>query len=213
MLVKFISRVPVQQARQIANSRRPSTSNYLPFRLVYGGVVPVSAAIGSLALARITQEFVEVYILGTGVAGSTALGGWTVLGGWTAPQNGWSWLVFALLITAFTYLSNFALIWGGTSGEGPSLAEELKYRGTFIPGVRPGQRTAHYLSKLMLKISAAGSLILCVLAVALPWLVFYLTGQDLTVTFLSLFVVIEHLDRFWDHLKADYLQESYSSLL
>lgn len=206
-LVRSTYRVSVQAASHPAGSGIASGRTYIPFRYVYGGVLPVSAAIGSLAIVRITQEFFAVYVPGGDIARGP------VLGGWVAPDSWWSWVVFALLITAFTYLSNFSLIWAGLSGTGPSVAEELKKRGNFIPGVRPGRRTEEYLSKVMHRITPVGALALCVLAVGLPCLVFHLTRQDLTVLNLSVYVVVQHIDGLWKHVKTQYVHESYSGLL
>ncbi|MBP5757832.1 MAG: preprotein translocase subunit SecY, partial [Bacteroidales bacterium] len=82
-----------------------------------------------------------------------------------ADYNGfWYNLVFGLMIIAFTYF------YTAISINHNQMAEDLKKNGGFIPGVKPGKKTAEYLETILSKITLPGSIFLAIVAV-LPALV------------------------------------------
>jgi len=77
--------------------------------------------------------------------------------------------LYVLLIIGFTYFYTFVQI------NPQQMAENLKKNGGYIPGVRPGQTTVKYLTRVMNRITLAGSIFLAVVAI-LPVLVSTLAG-------------------------------------
>jgi len=71
----------------------------------------------------------------------------------------WYNLVFGLMIVAFTYFYTAITI-------NPSqIAEDLKKNGGFIPGVKPGKKTADFIDSILSKITLPGSIFLALVAV------------------------------------------------
>jgi preprotein translocase subunit SecY len=71
----------------------------------------------------------------------------------------WYNLVFAILIIAFTYFYTAVII------NPVQMAENLKLNNGFIPGVKPGKKTAEYIDTIMSRITLPGSILLAIIAV------------------------------------------------
>ncbi len=74
----------------------------------------------------------------------------------------------------------FCYFWTAITFNPKDMAENLKDYGSFIPGYRPGRRTADYLEKVMLRITYVGAAFLALVAV-IPSLVQAALGVDWTV--------------------------------
>ena len=75
-------------------------------------------------------------------------------------NNGfWYNFVFALLIIAFTYFYTAIII------NPVQMAENLKLNNGFIPGVKPGKKTAEYIDTIMSRITLPGSILLALIAI------------------------------------------------
>ena len=179
----------------------------MPLPLISGGYIPVSAAIGLLTLLRFVPAFLESHFEGM------LEGFGKMLAAGLAPESDWFWAALACLIVLFTYVRNFAVIWPGWSKEDISAAERMKKNGTSFSGVRPGDATEKYLSRIVARNSLIGSLAMALLAAGLPYLIFRLAQQDVLVAVLSLIVLVKTVDRVWDEYKAYGMPESYDGLL
>ena len=93
------------------------------------------------------------------------------------------------------------------------ISERLKKEGGFIPGLRPGQQTEQYLSRVVTDISLPGGVGLALLAAGLPCAVLQMTHQNLMVTILSLIVVVTTVQALRDEVCAHRYSESYEGLL
>lgn len=71
----------------------------------------------------------------------------------------WYNLIFAFLIVVFTYFYTAITI------NPTQMAEDMKRNGGFIPGVKPGKKTAEYLDSVMSKITLPGSFFLAMVAI------------------------------------------------
>ena len=71
----------------------------------------------------------------------------------------WYNLIFALLIIAFTYFYTAVTV------NPVQMAEDLKRNNGFIPGVKPGKRTAEYIDTIMSRITLPGSFFLALVAI------------------------------------------------
>jgi preprotein translocase subunit SecY len=75
-------------------------------------------------------------------------------------MNGfWYNFIFAILVILFTYFYTAITI------NPTNMAEEMKRNNGFIPGVKPGKRTAEYLDSIMSKITLPGSFFLAFIAI------------------------------------------------
>jgi len=74
------------------------------------------------------------------------------------------YVMFTLLIVFFTYFYT-AIIYNPVD-----IAENLKKQGAFVPGVKPGARTAEYVDRVMTRISLPGAFFLAAIAIVPTWM-------------------------------------------
>jgi preprotein translocase subunit SecY len=158
-------RIPTQSAKHVRGRRvYGGARQYLPLKVNQAGVMPIIFA-SSLLLF-------PFYIL-SGLASATA--GWLREGApaWQSSiarffesasdafQNqGYMYTLFYILLIYF-----FCYFWTAITFNPKDMAENLKDYGSFIPGYRPGRRTAEYLEKVMLRITYVGAAFLSLVAV------------------------------------------------
>ena len=141
-------RVTVQYAKRVVGRRMyGGTSTHIPLKVNTGGVIPVIFASSILAVPA------------TAVA-TLPVGGW----GETITdqlQNGrpWYYLLFVGLIIFFAYFYT-AIIFNPDD-----VAENMRKYGGFVPGIRPGKRTAEYIDTILTRITLAGSIYLALVAI------------------------------------------------
>jgi preprotein translocase subunit SecY len=142
MLVQGTRRVPVMVAKKIVGNKQfGGTRNYIPLKVNAAGVMPI---IFAQAIMFIPAVFTK-YSSGTNFL--------------TDRYGFWHNLIFAVLIIAFTYFYTAIM-------HNPNqIAEEMKRNGGFIPGVKPGKKTAEFLDNIMSRITLPGSIFLAIIAV------------------------------------------------
>ncbi len=148
LLVQGTRRVPVQYAKRIVgNKQYGGVRQYIPLKVNAAGVMPIIFA----------QAIMFLPITLAGFASSEALSGFAAT---FSNINGfWYNLVFALMIIIFTYFYTAVTI------NPNQMAEDMKKNGGFIPGVKPGKRTAEFLDDVMSKITLPGSIFLAFVAI------------------------------------------------
>lgn len=123
---------------------------------------------------------------------------------------------FIYLITEAGMIYFFAYFWTTVQFQPKEMATQLRDYGSFIPGLRPGKRTADYLEKVMMRITYVGAAFLCVIAVV-PVMVTTTLGIDPRISaFLGgtglLIVVSVALDMI-QRIEANLLMRNYSGFL
>lgn len=147
-------RIPIQQAKQMRGHRMyGGARHYLPLRVNHGGVMPIIFASSLMMFPPIVFDQ---------LARIPALRGSVVL----------SQISEAFRPTAFTYnvmfivmIFLFAYFWTTVQFQPKEMAKNLRDRGSFIPGLRPGHRTAEYLETVMIRITFFGAAFLAIIAV------------------------------------------------
>ncbi|HLY32754.1 MAG TPA: preprotein translocase subunit SecY, partial [Ktedonobacterales bacterium] len=150
-------RVPVQYPtkRQIgATVRGGQETTYIPLQVNSAGMIPLIFASSILLLPVVIAQFLT---LSTNKALVNAFGNVRVF---LDSTNWWYWAIYGVLVFAFTYFYA-TVIW-----EQQNMAENLQKQGAFIPGIRPGPRTAEYLSKVLNYITFGGAVFLGIVAIA-----------------------------------------------
>ncbi len=144
--------IPTQSAKHVRGRRVfGGNKQYLPIKVNQAGVMPIIFA-SSLLL------FPQIILRALANAHPDTV--WTPLS--EAFQRGTSYfynLMYVVLIYFFCYF------WTAISFNPKDMAENLKNFGTFIPGYRPGKRTADYLEKVMLRITYVGAGFLAIVAI------------------------------------------------
>jgi preprotein translocase subunit SecY len=155
-ITKGQRRIPTQSAKHVRGRRVfGGTRQSLPLRVNQAGVMPVIFASSLLVLP---------YFLFGALANSTEWG-WALALKDAFERQGY---LYTISFIALIYL--FCYFWTAIIFNPKDVANNLKDYGSFIPGYRPGKRTAEYLEKVMMRITYVGAAFLAVVAV-IPTLV------------------------------------------
>ncbi|MDX2038115.1 MAG: preprotein translocase subunit SecY [Isosphaeraceae bacterium] len=172
-------RIPTQSAKHVRGRRVfGGTKQYLPLKVNQAGVMPIIFASSILMfpyfILSSLSNVTEAWRPETGEA-QAALSAW----GWVKyglaeffqagseafKSHGYVYTLFYVILIYF-----FCFFWTAITFNPKDMAENLKDYGSFIPGYRPGRRTADYLEKVMLRITYVGAAFLSLVAV-IPTLV------------------------------------------
>lgn len=161
-------RIPTQSAKHVRGRRvYGGTRQYLPLRVNQAGVMPIIFASSLLLFPTVGFGLLAQYFPNAGI--------WSLLK--ESFERGSSFL-YNILYIGLIYF--FCYFWTAITFNPKDMADNLKNYGTFIPGYRPGRRTADYLEKVMVRITYAGAGFLAVVAI-FPTLVADWMGVDWTV--------------------------------
>jgi len=200
--------------RQIGNKVYGGQASHLPFKLNMSGVIPpIFASSIILFPATIAGWFTS------GVAGSNT---------WELLSKGQVGAAFSLMIRdiastltpgqpvyVMLYASAivfFCFFYTALQYNPKETADNLKKSGAFVPGIRPGEQTAKYLEKILLRLTLAGAIyvtLVCLLPefLILRWNVpFYFGGTSLLI------IVVVTMD-FMAQVQAYIMTHQYESLL
>lgn len=148
MLVQGTRKVPVQYAKRMYGGQQVGgVRQYIPLKVFAANVMPIIFA----------QAIMFLPITIAGFRQSDALTGFAAA--FTNINGFWYNLVFFLMIIAFTYF--YTAVTMNTN----QMAEDIKKNGGFIPGVKPGKKTAEYLDTIMSRITLPGSIFLGIVAI------------------------------------------------
>ena len=161
-------RIPTQSAKHVRGRRVfGGTRNYLPLKLNQSGVMPIIFASSLLLFPSLIFRWMGNAFPGVALWANLA----------DAFQRGTSF-IYNLLYVVLIYF--FCYFWTAISFNPKDVAENLKNFGTFIPGYRPGKRTADYLEKVMIRITYVGAGFLSIVAIT-PTIIASSIGVDTTV--------------------------------
>jgi preprotein translocase subunit SecY len=141
-------KIPVQIPRKVMGKGRirEGQKSFVPLRINSAGVMPIIFAQSIVIVPSTLQQFTQSEAIRT-------FSGWFQFGTW--PYE----LTFGLLIIFFTYFYT-AIIFNPVD-----LAENLKKQGAFVPGVKPGARTAEYIDRVLTRITLPGAVFLAAIAI------------------------------------------------
>lgn len=153
LLVQGTRKIPVQYAKRIiGNKQYGGVRQYIPLKVNAAGVMPIIFA----------QAIMFLPITIAGFANTETMSAFAAA--FANPYGFWYNLVFFVLIILFTYFYTAITI------NPNQMAEDMKKNGGFIPGVKPGRKTAEFIDNVMSKITLPGSIFLGIVAI-LPSLV------------------------------------------
>jgi len=192
-------RIPIQQAKQMRGRRvYGGQRHYLPLRVNHGGVMPIIFASAFMMfppviISQLAARFTDSSILQT-----------------LRDAFNFRGYIYNVLYILLIFL--FAYFWVTVQFQPKEMAKNLRDAGSFIPGLRPGRRTAEYLESVMTRITFYGASFLAIIAVV-PSLVANVMDIDWRVAnFLGgtglLIVVSVSLDLV-QKIEANLLMRSY----
>ena len=143
-------RIPTQSAKHVRGRRVfGGTRQYLPLRVNQAGVMPIIFASSLLLFPSVAFGFMR----GLGDV-------WDQLSQMFQRGDGF---LYNLMYVGLIYF--FCYFWTAITFNPKDMADNLKNYGTFIPGYRPGKRTAEYLEKVMVRITYVGAGFLALVAI------------------------------------------------
>lgn len=144
-LVQGTRRIPVQYAKRIiGNKQYGGVRQYIPLKINAAGVMPIIFAQALMLFPIIFASFDATRGLAASLSNYTGF---------------WYNFIFGLMVVAFTYFYTAVTV------NPTNMAEDMKKNGGFIPGVKPGKKTAEYLDSIMSRITLPGSICLALVAI------------------------------------------------
>jgi preprotein translocase subunit SecY len=148
LLVQGTRKIPVQYAKRVVgNKQYGGVRQYIPLKVNAAGVMPIIFA----------QAIMFLPLTIAGFANSDSLQGFA--SAFTDINGFWYNFVYALLIVVFTYFYTAITV------NPNQMAEDMKKNNGFIPGTKPGKKTADFIDNVMSKITLPGSLFLALVAI------------------------------------------------
>lgn len=145
-------KIPIQYAkRTVGRKTYGGESTHLPIKVNAAGVIPVIFAISLMITPPTVARFFS----------QNAVTSWIIRTFDYTTITGM--IIYAALIIAFTYFYTFVQV------NPEKMAENLQKQGGYIPGIRPGQNTEKYITRILYRLTLVGSIFLAVIAV-LPML-------------------------------------------
>ncbi|MCM1336715.1 MAG: preprotein translocase subunit SecY [Candidatus Amulumruptor caecigallinarius] len=190
LLVQGTRKVPVQYAKRIVgNKQYGGARQYIPLKVNAAGVMPIIFAQAIM--------FIPITIAGFGGASDAQRGFFAAF----SDINGfWYNLVYFIMIVAFTYFYTAITV------NPQRMAEEIKRNNGFIPGIKPGKKTAEYLDSIMSRITLPGSIFLGIVAILPAFARFFGISQNFAQFFggtsllILVGVVLDTLQQIESHL-------------
>ena len=139
-------------------NRSQKVTNYLPLKVNQAGVIPIIFAVSIVMLPSVLASPLQT----SGVSVFSGIG-YFLANNFNSNALGYNILYF-LLVVGFTFF------YTSIQFNPDKISDDIKKRGGFIPGIRPGKTTARYLKSIVTRITLAGALFLGLIAV-LPFLV------------------------------------------
>jgi len=166
-------KIPVQYAKRVVGRRvYGGQSTHIPLRVNTAGVIPVIFASSIILFPATLARFVNTWWM---QAVSDALSPGPL------PRHSLYYLLYMGCIIFFTYFYT-AIVFNPSD-----LADNMKKYGGFIPGVRPGKRTAEFIDRTLTRITLPGAMFLALISVLPDFLIrlfnvpFYFGGTSLLI--------------------------------
>jgi preprotein translocase subunit SecY len=158
LMTQATRKIPVQYAKRIVGRRMYGGANtHIPLRVNSAGVIPIIFASSVMVLPLTVAGFV-------GPTNPLA-----AMGAWFNRYGVLYNVLYGLIIIFFTYFYTAVVL------NPNDLAENMRKYGGFVPGIRPGRKTAEYIDRVLSRITLPGAIFLALIAV-LPDLIIGMTN-------------------------------------
>ncbi len=204
-------RIPVQQAKHSRGKRVfGGQKSYLPLRVNHGGVMPIIFASSLMIFPSVVFSF----LADSAQAAGNNVGLYYDIITWLSSSFQSGQFPYIMAYIGMVYF--FSYFWITVQFNPEEMSKQLRDHGSFIPGLRPGPRTAEYLEAVMERITYVGAAFLSVIAV-LPMVASSKLGIDFTVSqFLGgtgLLIVVSVALDFLQRVEANLLMRNYDGFL
>lgn len=162
-------RIPVQYAKRIVGRRvMGGQSTHLPLKINQSGVIPPIFASSIIMFPATIAQFVNLPYMES-VTNALAPGSW----------------LYTLMYVGFIFF--FCYFYTAVTFNPVDVAENMKKYGGFIPGIRPGKRTADYIDRVLTRITFGGAVYISAVCILPTFLItefnvpFYFGGTALLI--------------------------------
>ena len=195
-------RIPVQYGKRVRGTKvYGGQSTHIPMKVNSAGMIPLIFASSILILPGVVAQYFQ-YADNQAVA-SIAQGVVSLFD----QGKIFYWVLYFIMVVGFTYFYTETIF------QQQNMPENLQKHGGFIPGIRPGARTAQYLNSVLRRITLVGALFLGGVAV-LPFFASTLTPmQTMIVTSTGLLIVVGVVIDTMKQLEAQLLMRHYEGFL
>lgn len=195
-------RIPVQYGKRVRGTKiYGGQSTHIPLKVNSAGMIPLIFASSFLIFPGVIASYF-IYADNQVVA-SIAQGIVDIFN----QELIFYWILYFIMVVGFTYFYTDVIF------QQQNMPENLQKHGGFIPGIRPGARTAEYLNRVLRRITLVGALFLGVVAV-LPFFVQSFTPvQQMIISSTGLLIVVGVVIDTMKQLEAQLLMRHYEGFL
>jgi preprotein translocase subunit SecY len=148
LLTQGTRKIPVQYAKRVVGRKVYGGQNtHIPLKVNTAGVMPIIFAQSIMFIPSTVSTFFGDSEFITGMMR------------WFSFEHPFYWLVFGLMIIFFTYF------YTAIAFDPVQVSSTMKQQGGFIPGVRPGKKTAEYVDNILTRVTLPGSIALALVAI------------------------------------------------
>lgn len=194
-----VRKIPVQYAKRVVGRKMyGGQSTHIPMKVNQAGVIPI---IFSLSLLQFPLT-ITYFFPNTGFTDFVTK--------YLSPSGNPGVWVYAILNIALTMF--FTYFYTAITFNPVEVAEQMKQNGGFVPGIRPGQATVDYLSRIMSRLCLADGIFLAAVA-TIPTIISVLTPLDIAFGGTSLLILIGVALDMVQQLENQMLMRNYQGFL
>ncbi|MBS3783050.1 MAG: preprotein translocase subunit SecY [Anaerolineae bacterium] len=194
-------RIPVQYGKRVRGMKMyGGQSTHIPLRINTAGMIPLIFAQSILTFPAVIAQFF------TGAESPAVANFAAAVQNFFSAQSAYYGLLYFLAVVGFTYFYTDVMV------QQQDLPGTLKRQGGFIPGIRPGRRTAEYINSIYRRITLVGALFLGGVAV-LPYIVDLFFQTRLLITSSGLLIVVGTVLDTMRQLEAQLLMRHYEGFI
>src|SRR5260221_1653676 len=195
-----VRQVPVYYAKRVkGNKMYGGQSTHIPLRLNQAGVIPIIFAVSLVLIPSLLANYLtsakNVFLHNIALSMSA----------WFSPTGFLSNSVYFILVVGFTYFYTAVIF------NPKKIADEMQKYGGFIPGIRPGTPTAHFLNFVITRITLVGAVFLGIIAI-FPTIAKMITGvQTLLLGGTGILIVVSVILGTVKAIEAQLVMRNYDS--
>ncbi len=195
-----VRQVPVYYAKRVkGNKMYGGQSTHIPLRLNQAGVIPIIFAVSLVLIPSLLANYLtsakNVFLHNIALSMSA----------WFSPTGFLYNSVYFILVVGFTYFYTAVIF------NPKKIADEMQKYGGFIPGIRPGTPTAHFLNFVITRITLVGAVFLGIIAI-FPTIAKMITGvQTLLLGGTGILIVVSVILETVKAIEAQLVMRNYDS--
>jgi len=190
--------IPVQYARRVRGGQvYGGQSSHLPLRLTQAGVIPIIFAVSLVLAPSLLGQFLSQ-------SSNPMVASFALQLSQAFNPRGWIYnATYFVMVVAFTFFYTSIVF------NPEKIAEDLKKRGGFVPGIRPGKPTSEYLQSIMWRVTTVGAVFLGLVAVLPSIIAGSLNMTALTIGGTSVLIVVSVALELLKQLESQLITRSY----